>query len=61
LLNETATAALETHAASYTRRFGKRRPEWFVSSFSFRMLPQLALYDDRGRRVKDEPFVIEAG
>jgi hypothetical protein len=29
-LNETAIAALETHAAWYTRRFGECRPEWCV-------------------------------
>ena len=29
-LNETAIAALEAHAAWYTQRFGKCRPEWFV-------------------------------
>jgi integrase len=32
-LNETAIAALETHAAWYTRRFGECRPEWFVFAF----------------------------
>jgi integrase len=32
-LNETALAALETHAAWYTRRFGACRPEWFVFAF----------------------------
>ena len=32
-LNETAMAALETHAAWYTRRFGECRPEWFVFAF----------------------------
>jgi integrase len=32
-LNETAVAALETHAAWYTRRFGECRPEWFVFAF----------------------------
>ena len=30
LLNETAIAAMEAHAAWYTRRFGGCRPEWFV-------------------------------
>ena len=29
-LNETAMAALQAHAAWYTRRFGECRPEWFV-------------------------------
>jgi integrase len=32
-LNETAMAALEAHAAWYTRRFGECRPEWFVFAF----------------------------
>jgi integrase len=32
-LNETARAALEAHAAWYTRRFGACRPEWFVFAF----------------------------
>jgi hypothetical protein len=32
-LNETAIAALEAHAAWYTRRFGDCRPEWFVFPF----------------------------
>jgi integrase len=32
-LNETAIAALEAHAAWYTRRFGQCRPEWFVFAF----------------------------
>jgi hypothetical protein len=32
-LNETAIAALEAHAAWYTRRFGDCRPEWFVFRF----------------------------
>jgi integrase len=32
-LNETALAALEAHAAWYTRRFGDCRPEWFVFAF----------------------------
>jgi integrase len=32
-LNETAIAALETHAAWYARRFGQCRPEWFVFAF----------------------------
>ena len=32
-LNDTAIAALEAHAAWYTRRFGERRPEWFVFAF----------------------------
>ena len=32
-LNETAMAALEAHAAWYTRRFGGWRPEWFVFAF----------------------------
>src|ERR1039458_5501963 len=32
-LNETAMAALEAHAAWYTRRFGECRPEWFVFPF----------------------------
>jgi integrase len=32
-LNETAMAALEAHAAWYTRRFGKCQPEWFVFPF----------------------------
>jgi len=32
-LNETAIAALEAHAAWYTRRFGECRPEWFVFPF----------------------------
>jgi integrase len=32
-LNETAIAALEAHAAWYTRRFGSCRPEWFVFAF----------------------------
>ena len=32
-LNETAIAALEAHAAWYTRRFGECRPEWFVFAF----------------------------
>ncbi len=32
-LNGTALAALETHAAWYTRRFGECRPEWFVFAF----------------------------
>jgi integrase len=31
--NETAIAALEAHAAWYTRRFGECRPEWFVFAF----------------------------
>jgi integrase len=32
-LKETAMAALVTHAAWYTRRFGECRPEWFVFAF----------------------------
>jgi integrase len=32
-LNETALAALEAHAAWYTRRFGLCKPEWFVFAF----------------------------
>jgi integrase len=32
-LNLTAIAALEAHAAWYTRRFGECRPEWFVFAF----------------------------
>jgi integrase len=32
-LNETAIAAMEAHAAWYTRRFGACRPEWFVFAF----------------------------
>jgi integrase len=32
-LNETAIAALEAHAAWYTRRFGECLPEWFVFAF----------------------------
>jgi integrase len=32
-LNEPAIAALEAHAAWYTRRFGECRPEWFVFAF----------------------------
>jgi len=32
-LNETAIAALEAHAAWYTRRFGECRSEWFVFAF----------------------------
>src|ERR1017187_9828440 len=32
-LNETAIAAMEAHAAWYTRRFGECRPEWFVFAF----------------------------
>lgn len=32
-LNETAMAALVTHAAWYTRRFGECRPEWYVFAF----------------------------
>src|ERR1039457_1986430 len=32
-LNETAIAAMEAHAAWYTRRFGECRPEWFVFPF----------------------------
>jgi integrase len=32
-LNVTAIAALEAHAAWYTRRFGECRPEWFVFAF----------------------------
>jgi integrase len=32
-LNDTAIAALEAHAAWYTRRFGACRPEWFVFAF----------------------------
>jgi integrase len=32
-LNVTAVAALEAHAAWYTRRFGECRPEWFVFAF----------------------------
>jgi integrase len=32
-LNETALAAMEAHAAWYTRRFGECRPEWFVFAF----------------------------
>src|SRR5580700_8750172 len=32
-LNEMAIAALEAHAAWYTRRFGECRPEWFVFAF----------------------------
>jgi integrase len=32
-LNETAIAALEAHAAWYTRRFKECRPEWFVFAF----------------------------
>jgi integrase len=32
-LNETAIAALDAHAAWYTRRFGEWRPEWFVFAF----------------------------
>jgi integrase len=32
-LNETAIAAMEAHAAWYTRRFGECRPEWYVFAF----------------------------
>jgi integrase len=32
-LNETAIAAMEAHAAWFTRRFGECRPEWFVFAF----------------------------
>ena len=32
-LNVTAIAALEAHAAWYTRRFKECRPEWFVFAF----------------------------
>src|SRR5882724_5288678 len=32
-LNETAMAAVQSHAAWYTRRFGECRPEWFVFAF----------------------------
>jgi integrase len=32
-LNETAMAAIEAHAAWYTRQFGECRPEWFVFAF----------------------------
>ncbi|MCX6633059.1 MAG: site-specific integrase, partial [Candidatus Solibacter sp.] len=32
-LNETAIAAMEAHAAWYTRRFGKCKPEWYVFAF----------------------------
>jgi integrase len=32
-LNETAIAAMEAHAAWYTRRFGECRSEWFVFAF----------------------------
>jgi hypothetical protein len=32
-LNETAIAALETHATWYMRRFGECRPEWYVFAF----------------------------
>jgi integrase len=32
-LNDTAIAAMEAHAAWYTRRFGECRPEWFVFAF----------------------------
>src|ERR1039458_3851937 len=32
-LNETAIAAMEAHAAWYTRRFRECRPEWFVFPF----------------------------
>ena len=32
-LNETAIAALQAHAAWYTRRFGECRPEWFIFAF----------------------------
>jgi integrase len=32
-LNEAAIAALEAHAAWYSRRFGECRPEWFVFAF----------------------------
>ncbi len=32
-LNETALAALEAHAAWYTRRFGECKPDWFVFAF----------------------------
>jgi integrase len=32
-LNATAMAALEAHAAWYTRRFGECKPEWFVFAF----------------------------
>jgi len=32
-LNETALAALEAHAAWYTRRFGECKPEWYVFPF----------------------------
>jgi integrase len=32
-LNVTAIAALEAHAAWYTRRFGECRPEWFLFAF----------------------------
>src|ERR1035441_7354796 len=32
-LNETAIAAMEAHAAWYTRRFGMCKPEWFVFAF----------------------------
>jgi site-specific recombinase XerD len=29
-LNDTVLAALQTHPAWYIRRFGERRPEWYV-------------------------------
>ena len=29
-LNDTVLAALQTHPARYIRRFGERRPEWYV-------------------------------
>src|ERR1035438_3141887 len=32
-LNDTAIAAMEAHAAWYTRRFGACMPEWFVFAF----------------------------
>ena len=32
-LNDTAIAAMEAHAAGYTRWFGECRPEWFVFAF----------------------------
>jgi hypothetical protein len=37
-LNDTAIAALGAHAASYTRRFGECRPEWFVFAFGTPLL-----------------------
>jgi integrase len=49
-LNETAIAAMEAHAAWYTRRFGDCRPEWFVFAFGSPLPADPARPSRRSRR-----------